>query len=85
MELVHRDAVGALSKHFNLIVAFLLITIIIGPLIGANLGRRDQAEDLVRHRNKTTEFKMKSESEDLFPQTIELKESVDKWKNFGLI
>ena len=56
MELVHRDAVGALSKHFNLIVAFLLITIIIGPFIGADLGRRDQAEDLVRDRNKTTVF-----------------------------
>ena len=54
MELVHGDAVRAFSKDFDLVVASLLLTIGIGPLIGAHLGRGEQTEDL--HRNKTTFF-----------------------------
>ena len=38
MELVHADAVRALSEDLNLVVTLLLIAIGVGPLVGAHLG-----------------------------------------------
>lgn len=46
VELVHRDAVGALGEDFDLVVTSLLFSVRICPLIRANLRRGDKTEDL---------------------------------------